>query len=475
MANATILKPPVKDIYIDYFRTQELLEYVAALLPLKNSQNESKSRSEIALIAETIRARAKNINLNSKLFEHFLNITLEGLIKGKKFKALENHLSSHANMIRQKIYSCPNSLNKAYDALRALIEVGNQESDQEYDAFVLLAEEITREIIDREINKWKSDAKRHDDQAKCFPNPQSDIFWIGADLRKEIDAISRYRFREYFKFAEFEPAFAEVEYEFEGDIGGVAQEITRETRNIHGCVDLRFYAYDIWLASRSWRLCNRIRGSISLALTAITALQAPEGWWTYTNVSISSGEQNEYFPSIYITILCCLDLLKLSLQDSQIRSGVLGAKWLLSKQNADGSWSRENYSKKEIQYEPDIFSTILAVEVLIRSGIENVGHSVNMAIQWLMKQQNDFGVWNEESFPFPFLTVLILELLRLKDRYQNNLSHYQSVSRGFIIRSAELVLEDNANSRRLACFLQVGIPHFCKIFSPAPVGKIKLT
>jgi phosphoglycerol transferase MdoB-like AlkP superfamily enzyme len=26
-----------------------------------------------------------------------------------------------------------------------------------------------------------------------------------------------------------------------------------------------------------------------------------------------------------------------------------------------------------------------------------------------------------------------------------------------------------------ACFLQVGIPHFCKIFSPAPVGKIKLT
>jgi transposase InsO family protein len=26
-----------------------------------------------------------------------------------------------------------------------------------------------------------------------------------------------------------------------------------------------------------------------------------------------------------------------------------------------------------------------------------------------------------------------------------------------------------------ACFLQVGIPRFCKTFSPAPVGKIKLT
>jgi len=26
----------------------------------------------------------------------------------------------------------------------------------------------------------------------------------------------------------------------------------------------------------------------------------------------------------------------------------------------------------------------------------------------------------------------------------------------------------------LSCFLQVGIPHYCKIFSPAPVGKIRL-
>jgi hypothetical protein len=25
------------------------------------------------------------------------------------------------------------------------------------------------------------------------------------------------------------------------------------------------------------------------------------------------------------------------------------------------------------------------------------------------------------------------------------------------------------------CFLQIGIPHFCKINSPAPVGKIRLT
>ena len=36
-----------------------------------------------------------------------------------------------------------------------------------------------------------------------------------------------------------------------------------------------------------------------------------------------------------------------------------------------------------------------------------------------------------------------------------------------------MVLLVNVNNT--VCFLQVGIPHFCKTFSPAPVGKIKLT
>ena len=37
-------------------------------------------------------------------------------------------------------------------------------------------------------------------------------------------------------------------------------------------------------------------------------------------------------------------------------------------------------------------------------------------------------------------------------------------------------LHNFLNSKYMCdCFLQVGIPHYCKIFSPAPVGKIKLT
>jgi hypothetical protein len=228
-----------------------------------------------------------------------------------------------------------------------------------------------------------------------------------------------------------------------------------EMRDFHGSSELQIVSYELWLASRSARLCNRIADSVALALANISALQSPEGWWADTNVPIESSKGDftkrlSYLPSTYITALCTLDLLKLSVRDSQMKSGVLGARWLLSKQNADGSWSREKITKDGITYEPEVFITVLALEALIRSRISNIEHTVNLGIQWLLNQQEKFGTWNGEDFPFPFMTVIVLELLKLKDTHPLFLDHYQSVSRGFLQRSKKLLLEDNANSRRLA-------------------------
>jgi hypothetical protein len=255
-------------------------------------------------------------------------------------------------------------------------------------------------------------------------------------------------------FGEFEAAFSEVESMFEANIAPAVAGIS-EMKNIHGSSELQIVSYELWLASRSAKLCNRIGDSIALALANISALQSPEGWWADTNVLIESNKGDftkkpSYLPSTYITALCTLDLLKLSVQDSQIKSGVSGARWLLSKQNADGSWSREKVTKDGIRYEPEIFITILTLEALIRSGISNIEHTVDLGIRWLLNQQEKFGTWNDEGFPFPFMTVIVLELLRLKDTYPVALDHYQAVSKGFLQRSRKLLTEDNANSRRLA-------------------------
>jgi len=305
-------KQPTKELYLDYFRTQELLRYVADILPLTliDSKDNKRTNAEIKPLIDSIRNQARNINLDQKLFEHFLDITL----KGNNPKALANHVRSHAERIHRKICAIPNSLDKAYDALRALVEVDGWKSDQEYDAFVLLSDELPKPLISREINKWKKDAKWHEAQ-RGRALPPTSIFWVSADFHEDIDGISRYRFREHFNFSEFDAAFSAVEMMFEANIAPAVAGMA-EMKDMHGSSDLQIVAFELWLASRSMRLCNRIGDSVSLALTNISALQSPEGWWSDTNVLIESKRVDftqtpRYLPGIYITTFCTLDLLKL--------------------------------------------------------------------------------------------------------------------------------------------------------------------
>lgn len=445
-----------KAIFLEFFRTQELLRYVEDYLPFQLHPGYKKfaTGAKAETLVQSVRNQAKVLDFDQKAFEKFLRITIDGLIAGDRPKAVSNFAGSYAKRLKRKIQALPNTLDKAYDALRALIEVEALKSDQVYDAFVLLSDELSSELISREIQDWKEDAKRHEAEKYGPPIP-SNIFWVSLDFHEDIDGISRYRFREHFNFGEFEPAFAEVESMFEANIAPAAAGMAEMMRDIHGSGELQILAFELWLASRSPKLSNRIRDSINLALRNIANLQSPEGWWSDINLLIQPISSNlekrpRYLPSIYITALCSLYLLKCSIQDSHKQSGLLGAKWLLSKQHADGSWSREKFTKDRINYEPEIFTTLLALEVLIRSGIKNVEHSINSGIEWILKQQDNFGTWNDEGFPFPFMTVLVLETIKLKDTFAAALNPYQTMSKGFLQRGVQLSLEDNSNSRRLA-------------------------
>lgn len=442
-----------KEAYIEYFRTRGLLREVVEILPLKVARHNGKRRTDKDLkpLVESIRKQAEDIGIAGKLFERFLGLTLDGLLEGTSPRALANHVQAHADRVRRRIYAVPNSLDKAHDALRALVEVDDWRTDQEYDAFVLLSGEISKSQISREIDKWKKDAKHHEAEGRAS---QTAIFWNSLDNFEDIDGVSRYRFREHFHFAEFASAFSEVESMFESNIAPAVAGMS-EMRDIHGSSELKVVCYELWLASRSARLCNRIENAVSLALENVAVLQSPEGWWADTDVLVESNNSDitrrpRYLPSAYLTALCTINLLKLSIKDSERESGILGARWLLPRQNVDGSWSRERIAGNRIEYQPGIFVTVLVLEALIRSGISNIQHSIDSGMQWLLGQQQDFGTWDDEGFPTPFMTVLVLELSRLRQTYHAALNHYQSICRGFMFRSRRLIMEDNANSRRLA-------------------------
>lgn len=456
----------VKAIFVEYFSSNELLYYIQNLLPLPFLQISGKkvpTGIEPAPLVESVNNKANGLRLDRSRFKRLLKTHVNALVSGRKpTKSLENLISSHCEYIKSEIRSIPNSLGKARDALLALIEVEDfVYMDQVYDAMVLLGEKVTSGLIAKVVSDWRKEAKGYDQERKGAPFATNDIFWVSRDFMEDLDGVSRYRFREYFGVGEFEPAFREVEAMLahsllEGSTGMEAIGVS-----FWGDTMLTSVAYDLWLVSRSRKLANRIRDFVDIALLRIARWQDPEGWWTDFQLLEPAAKDPEgrsekarrLLPSTYTTALCSLDLLKLSVSDSRRQRGVLGAMWLLEKQNPDGSWNLERMSDNEVTLKPDISTSLLAVEALARSGIENIEHSIKRGTDWIMGEQNELGMWNDNGFPFPFLTVLVLEFvefIKSKDAFSSGLRPYQSMGRGLIDRSLRLSLEDNSNSHRLA-------------------------
>lgn len=447
-----------KAIYLEYFRTEELLRCITHILPyaLRPDTKSYYTGPPEDDLLKSIKNQAIELDIDQKLFNQFLRDTIDGLKAGNSPKAASNCVGSYLERLQPAINKIPNTLDKAYDALRALVEVESYKAyptaDQTYDAMVLLREEISTELIARVVRNWKKEASIH--MAEYKRDLDSEIFWVSLDYHESIDNISRYRFREYFDFSEFESAFSEVESMFAEEL---AQGCGGTGVPIYGGDALTPVAYDLWLASRSRNLPNSIRDSVNIALRNIGTIQSPEGWWTDCRIHLSDDERSltdsrisQYLPKTYTTALCSLDLLKLSRPEPFKEKGAIGAKWLIERQNPNGSWSREIVVKDRLESRQDIFLTLLALEALLRSGIGNIKHTIDLGIDWIMKQQNAFGMWDDEGFPYPFMTVCILEFMKLKDSLKSELSPYESIARGFLERSIQMSLEENANSHRLA-------------------------
>lgn len=445
-----------KGIFIEYFQSMALLHDIRNYLPLPFLMGSYRITTTLTTdkVINSIRDQAKELSFSQSSFEKFLKIHIDGLVAGEKPEAAHNFVRTHCESIERKIRNIPNTLDKARDALRALVEIEDfTNPGSVYDAVVLLSDEVPSELPKKVVRRWKEEAKRHKETLR-YDVIESDIFWVSHDFHESFDGIARYRLREHFGIGEFELAFAEVEAMLAEEL---AQGCAGIGAPIYGGAGLTPLAYDLWLVSRSRNLPNRIRDSVNIALRNIALLQSPEGWWTDCRISQSADKGSEaglqisrYLPSTYTTALCSLNLVKLSISEPMKQKGVLGAKWLLERQNPDGSWSRERIYENGIVQTPDLFVTLLSLEAIARSGIGNVKHSIDLGLEWLMKQQNDLGMWDDQGFPFPFMTVLVLEFVKLKDYSPTELDSYLSMSRGFLNRSVQLSLEENSNSHRLA-------------------------
>jgi len=476
----------VKATFIKYYLCQDLLNRIWSFLPLAFFHiggSKALTDLEIKSWVKNTNEMAKILKLDQPRFKRLLKTHINALAAGRKpTKSLENLIRSHIEYIRSEIAKIPNTPNKARASLLALIRVKETaNTDQIYDAMVLFSEEISPQLITEIVRSWKEEAKTHKEEHKGAPFITSDIFWVSRDLMEEIDGVSRYRFREHFGIGEFEQVFEQVE-------GGLVASILEGSIGIEisfwGDIRLTFASYNLWLASRSRKMSNRIRGFINITLMRIANQQHPEGYWVDYQLTEPTTRDSEtpkrYLSNTYTTALCSLNLLKLSVLESRRQKGILGAKWLLENQNPDGSWSRELPSKDGITQKPDMFTSLLALEALVRSGLENIERSIDQGIKWIMCQQNELGMWEDREFPFPFLTVLVLEFMKFiksKATFSSGLDPYLSTAKGFLDRSLQFSFEEGTNSNRLAiiaAFQAIEAFLYSVLSHPSVNGKIFL-
>jgi hypothetical protein len=447
-----------KKIFVEYLLCDKLLFETANLLsPYYFSKyNMTEVYARLEPIAKSLIDTIKRMSIDQIKFEKLLNARIDALATKKTpKKSLENFIESYQRQIEEQIHKIPNTEKKAQDYLLALIGVeAYKDIDQIYDAMVLLHDEITTADISKVVRYWKEEENRtKEDRVRLSENSffANDLFWISRDFMETLDGISRYRFREYFEIGEFNGAFESVESMFGSSIldGFIGQE--SYLIGFWGDHKLTSSAYDLWLVSRSRNLPNKIKDFVNIALYRIAGWQNPEGYWPDFQLVEKVGKnKTKILPSTYTTALCALDLLKLSTAEPLKQKGILGAKWLLKQQNPDGSWSREEIQNNKITSNPDLFVSLLSLEVLARSGIRNVKHTIELGLEWLINKQNNMAMWDYDGFPFPFMTILVLEFLKSKGYFSKKLDQYMSMSKGFLKKSLELSLQENQNSHRLA-------------------------
>jgi len=371
----------------------------------------------------------------------------KALIYGKKpTSTLKQRLQELELSYRKSLAEIPRSLDKAKGSLMALIDIGDFETDQEYDGLCLLREHVSSDIISRIVTRWKEELRFSlSEREKAFL-PQSYIFWSSNLFMETIDAICRYHFMEVFNVGDFPETIAEIESMFAYALMGPYPNPiwTKEDP------EWASVAYNLWLASRSPRLCGRIRHFIEIALTRVVNHQHKEGWWPLHMTRQVAGLHEQYLPSNHMTALSCVDLLRLSRNNRQLEHVEQGIQWLVKQQSPDGAWTDTQIYGQKIVQKPDLFTTLLAVDAIKESGLTGYDYTVSKADSWIMNQQGLDGTWRDEVFPFPFMTILVVEYFERRRPPLSKLESYLSIARDFILRSQELALEDSENSWRLA-------------------------
>jgi hypothetical protein len=434
------------DLFIRYYRSLKLLNFANRYLP--NVFRPPQIRSEISDDEYQFELRAQSTGIDLDVFRRRLKKYLQPSHREKLDwrTAIEEpekikpdpflvFLRKHVDSLYEELRAIPPSFEKSLTAVLAIVRSGPSEyPDEVYEAYTFLKNEITPSEVQEVITLWhtqRANFEKNLSYPKGLEPPK--IFWSSAHGRFTTDGVAMYRFKSAFNIGGYESSFKEFE---ESIIDLLSQPIPSS--------ELRPFAYDLCVISRSLDLCARVAPSIEHALKQVVAQATGSFWSEYCSTS-SSVE-----PSVGTTALAALALSRLSSADWAREKASQAATWLLEKQNADGSWSIDIERNGKLLERPDVHPTISTMEVVSRANIAGAKLSIERARNWLLTMQDPCGLWEDKAFSLPQPTVLILETFELLASPSASTPNvYIEAAKGYLRKAQSFAHERDKTSRRL--------------------------
>lgn len=333
------------------------------------------------------------------------------------FVTLRTFLDDERNKIQERIIRLPNTVQKAECAVRSYLDASRFSFDENviYFALSLKKDNIDNELVRKIFVRWKNDFDEHNQNAEKYASPTS-FFWFIRTGLEEREIISRYAVKSVLEIGAFDTVFDEIENYAEETL---IEYLSSSPMKLIG----EEYSYPLvhflWMLSRDELLSSKLGPLIKIALQRIRRAKTPEIWATYFTSDAHGNTKPIHFPQLNFGAVVCSAFafarFGTTFEDKATTHAL--ARWLVNHQDISGAWKTN--TSNDFQ---NLFWTVLATNTIILSGLKGVDHVIDIALEWIIAQQTEVGVWDDKEYfflHFPDTTMTVLNLFKLAERRED--------------------------------------------------------
>ena len=369
----------------EYFKLLKIFKQVSFVYSFYQNLNKKELKSFQKRLEEVFKKNSKE-----ELFKDLMSlfdrrnskkrISLKGT---KLFQELEK-VKKFIEKMKPSIHKSKSAVNiSAHIYKKDIFEIEECLGNGFFDLLTLNKEQVPNELITSYKLYYKKEFKKNRrDEGELslstfYPN---ELFTL----------ISHYKFHKCFLPDDLLPIFKEVE-----------DEITLKLSDVYpDAFDIINFSRDLFYLSRSQTLTSKFNDTIQKFVYVLFKEQTDDGLWSENYLDC---EANDFYIILFSLLIFRLYPYPFSDEDKMKKL----TQWIIDKQKQDGSWDDSDSSK-------NIFITVCAIEVLIRSGVDPEDNKIEKAVNYLIESQNVDGLWSEpESIPdVGGCTAIVLDLIK---------------------------------------------------------------